>query len=105
MPKKAIIVRSKKSTTSVVDSIIKSFAESNNCFSLETKYTFTEGQSKDNISDPIPDIDNVYLIREGNKDRYKIGHADDPLKRMKTLNIGNSEVLSLVACCPGGVTV
>lgn len=39
----------------------------------------------------------VYLIREGNKDKYKIGKSKDPLKRRCGLQTGNSKDLTLIA--------
>jgi hypothetical protein len=58
-----------------------------------------------NISTPIPNTDNVYLVREDDSDRYKIGSSGNPLIRIKTLSTGNSHELTLIACCPGDVRV
>lgn len=55
------------------------------------------------IKIPIPDVDNVYLIRQGNTNKYKIGHSIHPYKRISPLQTGNSEKLEIVACCAGGV--
>jgi hypothetical protein len=60
-----------------------------------------EDTKEDNISDAIPNIDNLFLIKEGNTDFYQIGHSKDPLVRMKTLSIDNTNKLNLIACCPG----
>lgn len=55
------------------------------------------------IKIPIPEVDNVYLIRQGNTNKYKIGHSIHPYKRISPLQTGNSEKLEIVACCAGGV--
>jgi len=52
------------------------------------------------ISIPIPDVDNVYLIK-ADKFNYKIGFSKTPLKRLKQLQTGNPYKLKLIACCPG----
>ena len=54
------------------------------------------------ISEPIPNIDNVYLIRRGKTNSYKIGYSNDPKKRLKTFQTGNDKILTIIACCPGG---
>lgn len=37
------------------------------------------------ISQYIPDIDNIYLMRRGNTNSYKIGYSNDPMRRLKDL--------------------
>jgi hypothetical protein len=58
---------------------------------------------EDNITKPIPDINNVYLFREGNTNNYKIGFSKNPIQRLRTLSTGNSTNLSIIACCPGNL--
>ncbi|CAH6420099.1 GIY-YIG family nuclease [uncultured virus] len=48
---------------------------------------------------------NVYLIRSGNSDRYKIGYSADPMFRMKTLQTSNPELLHLIFCCRGDTKI
>lgn len=43
----------------------------------------------------------VYLIREGNRSRYKIGFTTRPKRRLKELQTGNSEILTLVTTTVG----
>lgn len=59
-------------------------------------------QNNIEISEPIPHIDNVYLMRVGNKNVYKIGHSKDPKERLKDIQTSNYKPIFLIACCPGG---
>lgn len=58
-----------------------------------------------NILKVVPGIKNLYLIKEINTNRYKIGQSLEPLKRLRKLQTGNSRKLILVACCPGSFQI
>lgn len=45
--------------------------------------------------------DNVYLLRSGYTDFYKIGYSDNARRRSKELQTGNPEKITLVTFCPG----
>lgn len=44
-------------------------------------------------------------MRVGNTDVYKIGYSKHPKKRLKTIQTNNYELITLIACCPGGRSV
>lgn len=52
------------------------------------------------LTQPIPYVDNVYLIK-GDNSHYKIGFSKNPKKRLNDLQSGNPHPLELIACCPG----
>lgn len=47
----------------------------------------------------------TYIVQEGKNNTYKIGKANNPAERIKGLQIGSSEELSLIAFCIGGYTL
>lgn len=60
----------------------------------------TEFCIKYDITSPFPG-NNLYLIRSGTTNSYKIGISCDPVSRLSQLQTGNPHSLSLIACCPG----
>ena len=53
------------------------------------------------ISQPIPNIDNIYLIRRGTSNSYKIGYSCNVISRLSEIQTSNDQLVTLVACCPG----
>jgi hypothetical protein len=68
----------------------------------EQEYTYSKFNLL-NLQEPLPYIDNIYLIKSGKRSLYKIGHSLEPNERLSKLSTGNPDKLVLLACCPGGV--
>ena len=64
-------------------------------------------ESEDKIDEPIPHVDNVYLLRSEGTNFYKIGKAAKVSERMNTFKTGNPPNVNLIcfACCPGDLKV
>lgn len=61
---------------------------------------------EDDVSKPIPDTDNCYIIRFDNTNHCNIGHSLTPENEILKLQTGPLPLpLSLFACCPGNVEI
>lgn len=56
---------------------------------------------KDDISIPILDIDNVYIVKAIGTNSYKIGCSVHPYQRLREISTCCPLPVILIACCPG----
>lgn len=68
---------------------------------IRIKNKTEEVKLQEDISQPIPDKDNIFLLKEVQKDLYLIGFYDNPIKAAKKLSHNYNTYFKVVACFAG----